>query len=144
MKYGIYFAYWTKEWFADYKKYMDKVSALGFDVLEISCAALRDVYTTKEQLIELREYAKEKGLVLTAGYGPTKAENLCSEDPEAVRRAMTFFKDLLPKLQLMDIHILGGDYIPTGPWILPLIMTSRRPGQGCQESEGIVQNSGGM
>ena len=64
MKYGIYFAYWTKEWFADYKKYMDKVSALGFDVLEISCAALRDVYTTKEQLIELREYAKEKGLVL--------------------------------------------------------------------------------
>lgn len=34
MKYGIYFAYWTKEWFADYKKYMDKVSALGFDVLE--------------------------------------------------------------------------------------------------------------
>ena len=105
MKYGIYFAYWTKEWFADYKKYMDKVSALGFDVLEISCAALRDVYTTKEQLIELREYAKEKGLVLTAGYGPTKAENLCSEDPEAVRRAMTFFKDLLPKLQLMDIPV---------------------------------------
>ena len=108
MKYGIYFAYWTKEWFADYKKYMDKVSALGFDVLEISCAALRDVYTTKEQLIELREYAKEKNLTLTAGYGPSKAENLCSEDPEAVKRAMTFFKDLLPKLSLMDIKILGG------------------------------------
>ncbi len=108
MKYGIYFAYWTKEWFADYKKYMDKVSALGFDVLEISCAALRDVYTTKEQLIELRDYAKEKNRTLTAGYGPTKAENLCSEDPEAVKRAMTFFKDLLPKLSLMDIKILGG------------------------------------
>lgn len=108
MKYGIYFAYWTKEWFADYKKYMDKVSALGFDVMEISCAALREVYTTKEQLIELREYAKEKNLTLTAGYGPTKAENLCSEDPEAVKRAMAFFKDLLPKLALMDIKILGG------------------------------------
>lgn len=108
MKYGIYFAYWTKEWFADYKKYMDKVSALGFDVMEISCAALREVYTTKEQLIELREYAKEKNLTLTAGYGPTKAENLCSEDSEAVKRAMAFFKDLLPKLALMDIKILGG------------------------------------
>lgn len=108
MKYGIYFAYWTKEWFADYKKYMDKVSALGFDVMEISCAALREVYTTKEQLIELREYAKEKNLTLTAGYGPTKAENLCSEDPEAVKRTMAFFKDLLPKLALMDIKILGG------------------------------------
>lgn len=108
MKYGIYFAYWTKEWFADYKKYMDKVSALGFDVMEISCAALRDVYTTKEQLIELREYAKEKNLILTAGYGPTKAENLCSEDPETVKRAMTFFKELLPRLALMDIKVLGG------------------------------------
>ena len=108
MKYGIYFAYWTKEWFADYKKYMDKISGLGFDVMEISCAALRDVYTTKEQLIDLREYAKEKNLTLTAGYGPTKAENLCSEDPEAVKRAMSFFRDLLPKLQLMDIKILGG------------------------------------
>ena len=115
MKYGIYFAYWTKEWFADYKKYMDKVSALGFDVMEISCAALREVYTTKEQLIELRDYAKEKNLTLTAGYGPTKAENLCSEDPEAVKRAMAFFKDLLPKLALMDIKILGGglySYLP--------------------------------
>lgn len=108
MKYGIYFAYWTKEWFADYKKYMDKISGLGFDVMEISCAALRDVYTSKEQLIDLREYAKEKNLTLTAGYGPTKAENLCSEDPEAVKRAMSFFRDLLPKLQLMDIKILGG------------------------------------
>lgn len=108
MKYGIYFAYWTREWFADYKKYMDKVSGLGFDILEISCAALRDVYTTKEQLIELREYAKERNLILTAGYGPTKAENLCSENPETVKRAMDFFTDLLPKLQLMDIKILGG------------------------------------
>lgn len=108
MKYGIYFAYWTKEWFADYKKYMDKASALGFDVLEISCAALRNTYTTKEQLVELREYAKEKNLILTAGYGPTKEENLCSEDPETVKRAMEFFKELLPKLQLMDIHLIGG------------------------------------
>jgi len=108
MKYGIYFAYWTKEWFADYKKYMDKVSDLGFDVLEISCAALRDVYTTKDQLIELREYAKEKNLILTAGYGPTKAENLCSKDKEVVKKAMTYFKELLPKLELMEIKILGG------------------------------------
>ena len=84
MKYGIYFAYWTKEWFADYKKYMDKVSALGFDVLEISCAALRDVYTTKEQLIELREYAKEKGLVLTAGYGPVSYTHLTLPTTERV------------------------------------------------------------
>lgn len=108
MKYGIYFAYWTKEWSADYKKYMDKVSKLGFDVMEISCAAFRDAYTTDEQMIDLREYAKEKNLTLTAGYGPTKEQNLSSEDPIVVERAMNYFKELLPKLKLMDIKILGG------------------------------------
>lgn len=34
MKYGIYFAYWEKEWFADYKKYIDKIAELGFDILD--------------------------------------------------------------------------------------------------------------
>ena len=42
MKYGIYFAYWTKEWQADYKYYIQKVKKLGFDVLEISCMAQYD------------------------------------------------------------------------------------------------------
>ena len=41
MKYGIYFAYWEKEWFADYKKYIDKIADLGFDILEISCGAFK-------------------------------------------------------------------------------------------------------
>jgi endo-alpha-1,4-polygalactosaminidase (GH114 family) len=34
MKYGIYVAYWLNEWAADYKKYIDKAAALGFDILE--------------------------------------------------------------------------------------------------------------
>lgn len=108
MKYGIYFAYWTHEWSADYKKYMDKVAALGFDIMEISCAAFNGTYTTDEQLIELREYAKEKGLTLTAGYGPTKEQNLCSADAAVVEKAKVFFKETLRKLELMDIHTLGG------------------------------------
>ena len=51
MKYGIYFAYWTKEWFADYKKYMDKISGLGFDVMEIY--APRGIDTSRPELIHL-------------------------------------------------------------------------------------------
>lgn len=30
MKFGTYFAYWEKEWEADYIKYCHKVSELGF------------------------------------------------------------------------------------------------------------------
>ena len=108
MKYGMYFAYWTHEWFADYKKYIEKAASLGFDILEVSCAAFKDAYTTDAQLIELREFAKEKGITLTAGYGPTKDQNHSSPDPVIVENAKGFFKETFRKLEIMDIHLVGG------------------------------------
>lgn len=108
MKYGIYFAYWEKEWFADYKKYIDKVADLGFDILEISCGAFRNTYTTDEQLYELRDYAKEKNVILTAGYGPQASQNLGSADPAVQENALLFFTETLHKLKKMDIKALGG------------------------------------
>lgn len=92
MKYGIYFAYWTKEWFADYKKYMDKISGLGFDVMEISCAALRDVYTTKEQLIDLREYAKEKKSDIDGGIWPYESGESLFGRPGGRKTRHVFFQ----------------------------------------------------
>ena len=108
MKYGIYYAYWEKEWTGDYFKYIDKVKELGFDILEISCGAFKKDYTTDEQLLRIGEYAKEKGIILTAGYGPQKDENLASPDEAVQKNAIEFFKETLRKLHLMEIHILGG------------------------------------
>ena len=108
MKYGIYFAYWEKEWFADYKKYIDKIAELGFDILEISCGAFNNTYTTDEQLYELRDYAKEKNVILTAGYGPQASQNLGSADPAVQENAILFFTETLHKLKKMDIKALGG------------------------------------
>jgi D-psicose/D-tagatose/L-ribulose 3-epimerase len=108
MKYGIFVAYWLKEWSADYQRYIDKAAALGFDILEIQCAALYDRYVTDAQLAELRDYAKEKGVLLTAGYGPGKDQNLSSADESVVKNAKAFFKTTLEKLKFMNIKILGG------------------------------------
>ena len=108
MKYGIYYAYWEKEWTGDYFKYIDKVKELGFDILEISCGAFKKDYTTDEQLLRIGEYAKEKGIILTAGYGPQKDENLASPNEAVQKNAIEFFKETLRKLHLMNIHILGG------------------------------------
>lgn len=108
MKYGIYYAYWEKEWTGDYFKYIDKVKELGFDILEISCGAFKKDYTTDDQLLRIGEYAKEKGIILTAGYGPQKDENLASPDEAVQKNAIEFFKETLRKLHLMNIHILGG------------------------------------
>ena len=108
MKYGIYAPYWTHEWTSDYEYYIKKVAKLGFDILEISCAATLEKYVTDQQLLDLKKCADDNGIILTAGYGPTKQQNICSSDPEIVKKAFEFYETLLPKLKLMDIHILGG------------------------------------
>lgn len=118
MLYGICNAYWTHEWSADYEYYIPKVKKLGFDVLEISCASLTRHYASDEKILDLKKCADDNGIVLTAGYGPTKEQNISSSDPAVVQRAMDFFAMVLPKLQMMDIHILGGglySYWPLDP-----------------------------
>lgn len=108
MKYGIYFAYWEKEWFADYKKYIDKIANLGFDILEISCGAFKNTYTTDAQLTELRKYAEDKNVILTAGYGPAQGENISSADPAVQENGMRFFEETLRKLHVLGVKSLGG------------------------------------
>lgn len=105
MKIGIYFAYWENEWIGNYHKYIDLVSELGFDILEISCASLPD---KKDDLISLRSHAKDKRITLTAGYGPTAACDLSSPDPSIARNAKAHLTILLEKLELLDINIIGG------------------------------------
>ena len=43
MKYGIYFAYWEKDWNVEQNKYIFKVKDLGFDMLVISYAMLKNI-----------------------------------------------------------------------------------------------------
>ncbi|SHK56964.1 D-tagatose 3-epimerase [Anaerocolumna jejuensis DSM 15929] len=106
MKYGIYFAYWEQEWTADYKKYIRKVKKLGFDILEVSCAALAKM--EREELYALKKEAEDQGIILTAGYGPTAYENLGSSEESIVKNAITFYTDILKKLEFLTIHTLGG------------------------------------
>lgn len=106
MKYGIYFAYWEKYWDVDYLNYISKVKKLGFDILEISCAALKTA--SRDDLLKMKEAAQAYGVTLTAGYGPAANENLASADDAIVKNAIAFYTDILKKLELMDIHTIGG------------------------------------
>lgn len=106
MKYGIYFAYWEKEWNADQKSYISRGKKLGFDVLEISCAMLKAIST--QELMEMKKMAADAGITLTAGYGPGANENLASANEDIVKNAVAFYTDILKKLEILDIHTLGG------------------------------------
>ena len=64
MKHGIYYAYWEKEWAADYLYYVEKVARLGFDLLEIGAAPLPEY--SPEQIKALRDCASANGIQLAS------------------------------------------------------------------------------
>ena len=106
MKYGIYYAYWEQEWSADYLRYIEKAARLGFDCLEIACTPL-SAYSQK-QLYELRDCSRANGIFHTAGHGPHPNQNLASADPAIAKNAIRFYADLLKRLELLEIHTIGG------------------------------------
>ncbi|MBQ9564196.1 MAG: sugar phosphate isomerase/epimerase [Synergistaceae bacterium] len=106
MKYGIYYAYWAKEWGADYKPYVEKVKRLGFDILEISCAGLKDM--AESEIKALKATADACGITLTGGYGPRPSESLCSADPDVVANGFAFWRGTFRVLEQLGIDTVGG------------------------------------
>ena len=106
MKYGIYYAYWERQWGGDYLKYVEKAGRLGFDILEISCAGLTEMPAAR--IRELAAAAKDSGISLTGGYGPRPEENIASPDTAVVNNAFDFWKRTFDVLVRLDINTVGG------------------------------------
>ena len=106
MKYGIYYAYWERSWGCDYRKYIKKIADLGFDILEISCAGLKDL--TEDQIKELGEIRKQYNIRLTAGYGPKAKENIASTEESVVKEGFQFWKETFSVLHKLEIDTVGG------------------------------------
>jgi len=106
MKYGIYYAYWEKEWGGQFVPYVEKCKRLGFDVLEVACGAF---HLENDQFFkELGAAAKDNGMILTGGYGPRPEHNLASKDEAAVEKAFGFYADIFRKMEIAGIDRIGG------------------------------------
>lgn len=106
MKYGIYYAYWEKEWGGQFIPYVEKCSRLGFDILEVATGAFWQ--ESDGFFRELGQAAKGNGMRLTGGYGPRPEHNLASKDTAAVEKAFAFYADMFRKMELAGIDRLGG------------------------------------
>ncbi len=106
MKYGIYYAYWEKEWGGNFVPYTEKCARLGFDILEVACGA----FDREDDRFfrELAAAAKANGLRLTGGYGPRKGHDLAGTDSAQVEAAFRFYADMFRKMELAGIDRLGG------------------------------------
>jgi D-psicose/D-tagatose/L-ribulose 3-epimerase len=106
LKFGIYYSYWEQEWSADCLKYVEKVARLGFDVIEIAAHHLNSY--SPAHIAEVGCSARENGITVTAGLGPSPQKNLSSADPAIRKAGRAFFEAALTDLAKLDIHIIGG------------------------------------
>ena len=106
MKFGAYFAYWEKEWDADYMRYCQKFADIGFDVLEVSGAGLYEM--NEQQLIALKDEAARCGVKLTGCIGFSKACDVSSEDPEVRAAGIAYAKRLFDHMHIAGIDRLSG------------------------------------
>lgn len=106
MEYGIYCAYWEKEWGGHLLPYLERCSRLGFDVVEVPCG---DFYKEEHSFFrQLRAAADANGIKVTGGYGPRAIHNLASTDEEMVEQTFAFYADMFRKMELAGIDRIGG------------------------------------
>jgi len=133
MKYGIFSAFWEKEWTGDYPYYIEKVARLGFDVLEIAAQQLNSY--GDRQLAEIRKCAKDNGVILTAGIGPSRDHDLSSADQEVREAGRAYFEAMLDRLGKLDAHIVGGALYSY--WPIDFSQPLDKPGDRARGIEGI-------
>ncbi|MBQ2825657.1 MAG: sugar phosphate isomerase/epimerase [Clostridia bacterium] len=106
MKFGTLYAYWVRDWGADYCALARKAKKAGFDVLEVGAGDLLDM--TDAQLEELRATATELGLEISANLGPPKDKDVSSADPAIREAGVKFLCDIMHQMVKIDCKILIG------------------------------------
>ena len=106
MRFGILYAYWTREWSGDYLYYAKKVKELGFDILEISAGDLLRMHDS--EISVLRDLSKSLNLDISCNIGPPKQYDVASSDPAVRAAGIQFLTDIMKKMDLLDSRTLVG------------------------------------
>ena len=122
---GIYFAYWTHEWDADFIYYINKVARLGFDTLEICPGNL--VNLPKETCLDIRKAADAAGIDLTYCIGIPPQYDLASENPAIQQAAISYQKKLIDVVEAMGGDTIGGILYSCWPGAFTQGITDKRP-----------------
>ncbi|MCZ7464784.1 sugar phosphate isomerase/epimerase family protein [Rhizobium rhizogenes] len=133
MKHGIYYSYWEHEWSAKFGPYIEKVAKLGFDIIEVAAHHINE-YSDAE-LAAIKQSAKDNGIILTAGIGPSKSKNLSSEDAAVRAAGRAFFERTLTNVAKLDIRTIGGAL--HSYWPIDYSQPVDKPGDYARGVEGI-------
>jgi D-psicose/D-tagatose/L-ribulose 3-epimerase len=124
-KVGIYYAYWTHDWDADFVPYVAKAKRLGFDVLEVNSGTVANM--TPAQRKRLRDAAADHGIELTACIGLPKKYDVADADSATRKRGIAFLKKQAKSLAETNIREVGGIVYGYWPGSLPRLVGDRKP-----------------
>jgi len=112
MKFGIYYAYWTHDWGADFLPYIPKVKKLGFNILEVNAGSIARL--TKKEREKLRKTASDNGIILTSVVGLKKEFDISSKNRNIRKNGVRFLNSIADAMHECGIAKLGG--IIYGMW----------------------------
>ncbi len=124
-KVGIYYAFWTRNWDADFVPFASKVAELGFDVLEVNSGTVTRMSNSERD--RLKDAAKRAGVELSFCIGMTQDYDIASEDTQVRARGVEFLKRQAEMLGYMEARNLGGIIYSSWPGSLPGGVADRRP-----------------
>ncbi len=113
---GIYYAYWTSEWSADFVPFVKKVKDLGFTQLEVHGGAVAEM--TDDGRKRLKDEAGAHDIVLSYGIGLTPDRNVSSLDETVRTNGVRFMTRMIKAVGTMGGGMIGGtvhSYWPAAP-----------------------------
>lgn len=122
---GIYYAYWTHDWDADFHPFVDKVADLGFDILEVNAGTIAHMPSAERK--RLKAHADDRNIGLTYCIGLPSKYDLASEDAATRQRGVSFLQTMAEAIGEMGGGKLGGIIYSCWPASLPAGETDRRP-----------------
>jgi D-psicose/D-tagatose/L-ribulose 3-epimerase len=75
-KVGIYYAYWTHDWDADFLGFVGRVASLGFDALEVNAGTIAELGVDARR--RLRDAARKAGVGLSCCIGLPPSSDIAS------------------------------------------------------------------
>ena len=124
-KIGIYYAYWTHDWDADFHPFIDRVAGLGFDVLEVNAGTVAEM--TSEERRSLKAHADEKNLALSYCIGLPHQYDVASLDSSTHKQGVAYLQRLAGAIGEMGGGELGGIIYGAWPANLPAGQGDKRP-----------------
>jgi len=124
-KVGIYYAYWTHDWDADFVPFVAKVKRLGFDVLEVNSGTVAEMSAAERA--RLKAAAEKHGIELTSCIGLPAKYDPASADRATRQRGIAFLKEQVKGVAAAGIREIGGIVYSYWPGTLPAGETDKRP-----------------